>query len=157
MNAVRQIRRLAADWRRQIGVPVHAGPVEDAGRLVALAYPDRVAKKRSAAGSFLLSGGRGAKLDPLDPLSGEVYLAVAEVDGAQADARVFLAAPIAESDLEDLFGDLIETIDAVEWDERSQAVAARRQKRLGALSSPAPAAAPARSAQSRGAERSVPQ
>lgn len=133
MNAVRQIRRLASDWRRQIGVPVHAGPVEDAGRLVALAYPDRVAKKRSAAGSFLLSGGRGAKLDPLDPLSGEAYLAVAEVDGAQADARVFLAAPIAESDLEDLFGDLIETIDAVEWDERSQAVAARRQKRLGAL------------------------
>jgi ATP-dependent helicase HrpB len=133
MNAVRQIRRLASDWRRQIGVPPHAGPVEDAGRLVALAYPDRIAKKRGAAGSFLLSGGHGAKLDPLDPLSAESYLAVAEVDGAQADARVFLAAPIAENDLEELFGDLIETADTVEWDERSQAVAARRQKRLGAL------------------------
>lgn len=133
MNAVRQIRRLASDWRRQIGVPPHAGSVEEAGRLVALAYPDRVAKKRSATGGFLLSGGRGAKLDPLDPLSRETYLAVAEVDGALADARVFLAAPIAENDLEDLFGDLIESIDTVEWDERSQAVAARRQKRLGAL------------------------
>lgn len=133
MNAVRQVRRLASDWRRQIGVPPHAGPVEDAGRLVALAYPDRIAKKRGAVGSFLLSGGRGAKLDPLDPLSAETYLAVAEVDGAQADARVFLAAPIAESDLEELFGGLIETADTVEWDERSQAVAARRQKRLGAL------------------------
>ncbi len=134
MNAVRQIRRLASDWRRQIGVPPHKGSVEDAGQLVALAYPDRVAKKRGgAAGSFLLSGGRGARLDPLDPLSGGTYLAIAEVDGAQADARVFLAAPIAENEIEGVFGDLIETTDTVEWDERSQTVAARRQKRLGAL------------------------
>lgn len=133
MNAVRQIRRLAGDWRRQIGAPPHQGSVDDAGLLVALAYPDRVAKKRGGGGSFLLSNGRGARLDPLDALSREEYLAVAEVDGAQADARVFLAAPIDEATLETQFDAAITSRDAVEWDDRSGAVLARRQRRLGAL------------------------
>lgn len=132
MNAVKQIRKLAGDWRRQIGAPPHQGPVDEVGTLVALAYPDRIAKKRGG-GSFLLSNGRGAKLDPLDALSREEYLAVAEVDGAQADARVFLAAPISEAELEAQFGAAVTTRDAVEWDERSNAVLARRQRRLGAL------------------------
>lgn len=133
MNAVRQIRQLARDWRRQIGAPPHQGPVDDAGLLVALAYPDRVAKKRGGGGSFLLSNGRGAKLDPLDALSREDYLAVAEVDGAQADARIFLAAPVDEATIEAQFGAAIAERDAVEWDDRSSAVLARRQRRLGAL------------------------
>jgi ATP-dependent helicase HrpB len=133
MNAVRQIRQLARDWRRQIGAAPHQGLVDDAGLLVALAYPDRIAKKRGGSGSFLLSNGRGAKLDPLDALSREEYLAVAEVDGAQADARVFLAAPIDEATIETQFGAAIASRDAVEWDDRSGAVLARRQRRLGAL------------------------
>lgn len=134
MNAVRQIRKLAGDWRRQIGAKPHQGSVEEAGVLVALAYPDRVAKKRgAAAGSFLLSNGRGAKLDPLDTLSNAAYLAVAEVDGAQADARIFLASPISEAEIEAHLGEAIETRETVEWDDRSQAVLARQQRRLGAL------------------------
>jgi ATP-dependent helicase HrpB len=133
MNVVRQIRRLAGDWRRQIGAAPHRGPVDDAGLLVALAYPDRVAKKRGGGGSYLLSNGRGARLDPLDALSREDWLAVAEVDGAQADARVFLAAPIDEATIEAEFASTITVRDAVEWDDRSNAVLARRQRRLGAL------------------------
>lgn len=132
MNAVRQIRQLARDWRRQIGAEPHQGPVDEAGALVALAYPDRVAKKRGG-GSFLLSSGRGAKLDPLDALSREEFLAVAEVDGAQADARIFLAAPLDEATIEAEFGAMIAERDMVEWDDRSGAVLARRQRRLGAL------------------------
>lgn len=134
MNAVRQIRKLAEGWRRQIGATPHRGPVDETGLLVALAYPDRVAKARGgAAGSFLLSNGRGARLDPLDALSREPYLAVAEVDSAQADARIFLAAPLGETDIETAFVDSLEIRDAVEWDERSEAVLARRQQRLGAI------------------------
>jgi len=99
---------------------------------VALAYPDRIAKRRSA-GSFLLSGGRGAKLDTLDALSSQNYLAIAEVDSAQADARVFLAAPLTETEIETQLDEAIQSRDVVEWDERSEAVLARRQRRLGAL------------------------
>lgn len=132
MNAVKQIRRLAADWRRQIGAERHTGGTDEAGILVALAYPDRIARQRSA-GSFLLSNGRGARLDPQDVLARESWLAVAEVGGAQADASVFLAAPLTEADLDAQFADRIVERDIVEWDERSQAVLARRQRRLGAL------------------------
>lgn len=132
MNAVRQIRKLASDWRRQIRAEPHQGSVEEAGLLVALAYPDRIAKRRSA-GSFLLSGGRGAKLDALDALSSQDYLAIAEVDGAQADARVFLAAPLIEAEIEGQLREAIQSRDVVEWDDRSEAVLARRQRRLGAL------------------------
>src|SRR3546814_11073173 len=62
MNAVKQIRRLAADWRRQIGAERHGGGTDEAGVLAALAYHDRIARQRSA-GSFLTSTGRGARLD----------------------------------------------------------------------------------------------
>lgn len=133
MNAVRQIRKLSEGWRRQIGATPHRGPAEDLGLLVALAYPDRIAKARGTAGSYLLSGGRGARLDPLDALSREAYLAVAEVDGAQADARIFLAAPLSEAAIESDLAAMIESCDAIEWDGRAQAVLARRQQRIGAV------------------------
>ena len=67
-----------------------------------------------------------------DPLAAEDFLAVAETDG-KAEARIFLAVPIARAEIESIFADRIETIEAVEWDARGEAVAARRQRRLGAL------------------------
>jgi ATP-dependent helicase HrpB len=133
-NALRMVKQLAEDWRRRLKAPKHGGDAEAAGILAALAYPDRVAKKRGqAAGSYVMSGGRGAKLDELDPLCRETYLAIAELDGAQADARVFLAAPVSEAEIEAELGEAITTQESVVWDEREQAVLARRQRRLGAL------------------------
>jgi ATP-dependent helicase HrpB len=66
------------------------------GALLALAYPDRIGRRRvGTANRYLLSGGRGAALPEGDPMSNEEYLVVADLDGAAQDARVFLAAPIA--------------------------------------------------------------
>ncbi len=136
-NALRVVRQLAEDWRRRLKLPRHGGDAEAAGLLVALAYPDRVAKQRGqsagAVGAYVMSGGRGARLDELDPLCREPYLAIAELDGAQADARVFLAAPVREAEIEAELGNAIETRETVLWDEREGAVLARRQRRLGAL------------------------
>ena len=132
--AVAQIRKLAETWRRQDGAAQHAGDAEAAGLLAALAYPDRVAKKRGQQnGGFLMSSGRGARLDELDPLSRETYLVIAELDGGQADARVYLAAPIGEAEIRQALGDAIRTHENVGWDDREKAVLARRQSRLGAL------------------------
>ncbi len=133
-GAVRQIRKLAEDWRRRIDARPHHGDTEATGLLLALAYPDRVAKKRGQqAGSYLMSGGRGARLDELDALCREPYLAIGELDGAQADARVYLAAPLSEAEIEAELGDAIQTTESVVWDDREKAVLARRQRRLGAL------------------------
>ena len=61
--------------------------------LLALAYPERIAKNRGAEGSFLLANGRGANLDRASPLAREPFLAVAEISGTAAQGRIVLAAP----------------------------------------------------------------
>ncbi len=100
---------------------------DDVGRLVALAYPDRVARARGRRGAFVMSGGRGAVLPPGDPLAGEPVLAVAAVDRGAAEARIHLAAAL---DLETV-REMARHVDVVEW--RDGDVAAERQLRYGAV------------------------
>jgi ATP-dependent helicase HrpB len=101
------------------------------GALLALAYPDRIGRRRAGtANRYLLSGGRGAALPDGDPLSNEEFLVVADLDGAAQDARIFLAAPITVAEIEELYGGHIADEEIVEWQE---AVVARRRRRLGAL------------------------
>jgi len=101
--------------------------------LVALAYPDRIAQRRGAGGKYRLSGGGGAFVDVADALAAQEFLAVADLDGAARDARIYLAAAVTRADLEDAFAADIRDADMVEWDSREQIVQARRQRRLGAL------------------------
>jgi ATP-dependent helicase HrpB len=101
------------------------------GALLALAYPDRIGRRRAGtANRYLLSGGRGAALPDGDPLSNEEFLVVADLDGAAQDARIFLAAPITAGEIEELYGERIVDEEVVEW---RDTVVARRRRRLGAL------------------------
>ena len=65
------------------------------GSLLALAYPERIAKNRGAGGAFLLANGRGANIDPASALARAPFLAVAEVAGTAAQGRIVLAAALA--------------------------------------------------------------
>lgn len=131
--AVARLREAARDIARRFGLGPGGRP-EDAGALLALAYPDRVAKRRPGGrGSFLLANGRGAALRESDPLAGTEYLAAAETDDAGREARILAAAPLDEATLEAVLGDRIVWVETVAWDAAEQAVAARRQRRLGAL------------------------
>ncbi|MFZ5465759.1 MAG: ATP-dependent helicase HrpB [Pseudomonadota bacterium] len=108
------------------------------GLLVALAYPERVAQGRQGQpGRFLLVNGRGALLDTADALAHEPWLAIAHLDGhtdgVRRESRVFLAAGLALTDIEEAFAARIEDVEEVAWDGREQAVMARRQRRLGVL------------------------
>jgi ATP-dependent helicase HrpB len=132
-GALERVRAAARDLRRRIGVDKEPSQAEAAGELLALAYPDRVAKRRGGLGRFHMSGGRGAILPESDPLAGVDYLAVAEVDGAEREARIFLAAPIARAEIDRLFFAQISTRDVVEWDSREGTVIARRRTLLGSL------------------------
>ncbi len=139
-----RIRRVAEMWRRQLKPGDGGAGDEAAGRLLALAYPDRVAQRRSdARGSFRLANGRGAWCDEADPLAAAPFLAIADLDGDRQDARIFRAAPLQRADLDALFADRIRTEERVEWDTREQAAKARRRTTLDALVlSEAPLAAP---------------
>ncbi len=104
------------------------------GALLALAYPDRIAKNRGGgAGGFLLANGRGGNVDAASSLSREPFLAVAELTGAAASSRIVLAAPIALSEIEARFGARIEDRKTVTFDNASASLRARRSRRLGAL------------------------
>ena len=126
-DAVRRLaQRLAR--RRPVG-----GPGGDSvGVLLALAFPDRVAQRRSR-GSYRLANGRGAVLDASDALAGAPFLVVAELDDVGDNARIRLAAAITGDELATALGAHIETIESVRLDAASGAVQARRVRRLGAL------------------------
>lgn len=133
-GAVRRVRAAAADLRRRMGVPAaQRNPAAAAGSLLALAYPDRVARRRAAGGRYLLRNGRGARLPDGDALQAEEWLAVGPLGGKQADARIFLAAPLAAAEVTTLFGDDIAGEDSIAWDARRERVVAVYRTRLGAI------------------------
>lgn len=126
--------RLARQWQAGLGVaPRRGGRTDEAGLLLALAYPDRIGLRRGGTGRFLLSGGRGAFLADLQPLSQAPCIVAAELDAGEREARIFLAAPLARADLEGALADRLETREVIRWDAREGAVLARRERRLGAL------------------------
>ena len=133
-NARARIEQAAKDWRRQLDVKAdEAKPRGLAGAIVALAYPDRLAQQRGGIGQYRLASGRGAALAADDPLAREPYLAVATLDAGEKQARIYLAAPISLSEIEEDFADLIEMRESVTWNARSEIVEAKRERRLLAL------------------------
>jgi ATP-dependent helicase HrpB len=134
-GAAERVRQAARLLQRQLGLGEdEAPPPSAAGRVLAQAYPDRIAQRRPGAlGQFHLSNGRGAELPPTDPLCAEEFLAAAELDGERRVSRIFLAAPLSRAEIEEDFAAAIETNETIAWESRDQAVLARRQERLFAL------------------------
>jgi ATP-dependent helicase HrpB len=126
-------RAMAQRWTQTVDGKIDDGE-HSAGALLALAYPDRIAKNRGGGGgAFLLASGRGGAVDPASPLAREPFLAVAELTGAAASARIVLAAPITLAEIEARFARQIEEDETVAFDLTSASLRARRQRRLGAL------------------------
>jgi ATP-dependent helicase HrpB len=102
------------------------------GAMLALAYPDRIARNRGN-GTFRMVNGRGAFLDRDDPMSGEGYIVCCELDDRQGDAKVFLGCPIAESEILALFGDKITERRLCSWDRREDCVRSTVRGELGEM------------------------
>ena len=104
------------------------------GSCVALAFPDRLAKRRGADGADWLSvGGRGFRLDPTSPLAREAWLAVAAVGGIAAGARILTAAPIDQATVERLVADRIAAGTRVTFEPATGGVRASHGRHLGAI------------------------
>jgi ATP-dependent helicase HrpB len=102
------------------------------GALLALAYPDRVAKNRGN-GTFLMVSGRGAALDQSDALAKSPYIVCCELDDRLGDAKVFLASPIDETDVLALFADKVAEEPFCEWDRREERVKCVVRRKVGAM------------------------
>ena len=126
----RDALKLADRWARAAGGGQKMAGRDGAaiGALLAEAFPERVARARGKPGELLLASGRGAYLDPTDPLAREPWLAVAELGGGDARDRIRLAAPVDPASLEHR----IEVEDRLTR-EPSGRMTLRRIRRIGAI------------------------
>lgn len=137
---IERVRRTAQLWRRQLSAP---SVKEDAdkhdrsqaiGMLLALAYPDRIAKRQTGEEArYRLVNGRGAQFTGPNPLAAESFLVVADLDGSTPWARIHLAAPITREEITSLYRDQLVVEEAVNWDRTNGAVRASRREQLGAV------------------------
>ncbi|MCP3731631.1 ATP-dependent helicase HrpB [Sphingomonas sp. MG17] len=135
-------RKLADRWsklaplpaREGLGVGAEQSSAEAVATCIALAFPDRIARRRDDTGeTWASAGGRGFRLDPTSSVARHDWLAVAETQGMAAGARILSAAPIDAATVETLFAHRIETRRTVRFDPATGRVEATRERRLGAI------------------------
>jgi ATP-dependent helicase HrpB len=127
-------RNLAAGWHRRLDFKDGAVDVHDLARALALAFPDRVSRRRDASGETWQSvGGRGFRLDLASSLAGNKWLAIGEVAGHASGARILSAAAISEEAVTELFADEIAVRHDGDFDKANGAVVPIRSRSLGAV------------------------
>ncbi len=127
---------LARRWLALVGGKASNGRPDDAtlARCLMRAFPDRVAKRRDASGAdWISAGGRGFRLDPADPLARAGWLAVGEIQGSAAGARIISAIAVDEADVLAAMADQIGEVRTVRWRKDLAGVEAVRERRLGAI------------------------
>lgn len=130
MEEANRLKRLCVPANSSDREPLDA--LASCGLLLALAYPDRIGRRRDG-GKYLLSGGRGAAFGSDQPLAAEEWIAAADVEDAGAESRIRLAAPLPPKEWLPHFSDSIAEEAVVAWDRGSKAVRARVRRRLGAI------------------------
>ena len=129
-------RRSAHQLKRDLGAAraTATSPAPDPGLLLALAYPDRIGRRRAGGeGRYALANGRGAAFAAPDALARQELIVAVDLDDRERDARILLAAPLERAALLKHFSAQLRTREAVEWNPREQAVLARRTLQLDEL------------------------
>ena len=141
---LQRARRAAKDLLHQVaGASGPTGPTsesgaygaEDAGVVLALAYPDRIGRRRpgGADGRFTLANGRGAHFAEPQGLARQDLIVAVDLDDRERDARILLAAPLSRAEIEEHMSERLRRRESVEWSSRDQAVIARRTVELDAI------------------------
>jgi ATP-dependent helicase HrpB len=102
--------------------------------LLALAFPDRIARMRpDKPGHCLLANGRAAQLDAGHALAKAPWLIVAELSGTASSSRIQSAVALSEAELAITAGERIKSAEEVTFDPAALALRARLVKRLDAI------------------------
>lgn len=131
-GVLERVERLAANWRRHLSVDAdNRMPADtDAGRLLASAYPERLARQNGRQSElFTLTNGRVVRLPPHDPLVHRSWLCAAQVDLGKGEGKIFLAAPLAVEDLAAFASEQ----STVGWDTTAGRVTGAEERRIGSL------------------------
>lgn len=103
--------------------------------LLAQAFADRIARRRSQDGRYQLANGMGAALDADDALGRHEWLMAPLLlqGSASPDARILLALPLDIDALIQRCPALLQQSDTIEWDETQGTLKAWRRLRIGEL------------------------
>jgi ATP-dependent helicase HrpB len=140
-GAVQRVRQLARQYRGYLErATAHA--VEDPrhgrwlGCLLALAYPDRVARQRREGGAeYRLANGRAALFADVDGLMKHEWIVIADLGSRQGqrEERIYLASDFDPGLFDTVLGEQVSTVEALDWDEREGVLRAERQRKVGEL------------------------
>jgi ATP-dependent helicase HrpB len=131
-SVLERIERLAANWRRHLKADtMNTLPSdEEVGKLLAAAYPERVARQNSRQGEYYtLTNGLVVKLPSHDPLKHHAWLCAAEVDAGRGEGKIFKAAPLWEGDLDSF----AKRKDVITWDTSTGRIVGASERRIGSL------------------------
>ena len=136
LSGCARVDQASRQWRRLIGARDEAAAFnpDDAGQLLALAYPDRIAQQRAPNGpAYLLANGRGARLPEWEIRLRQPLLVAATLDAGEGEGLIYLAATLRAEMLSTVMPGHVRSEEEVRWNAEQQIVVARRVERLGAL------------------------
>ena len=111
-----------------------SGSEADPAILAAVAFPDRIGKRRKGKDArYHLSGGKGAIITGEDELGTSEYIVAIDLDGDAREARLRLGISITKAQIETLYGNRMSWHQSCHWSKREARVEALEQRKLGAL------------------------
>ena len=126
-------RQMAARWAKYIGAEGDADAA-DAGAVLALAFPDRVAKRRdSAHQSYVMANGRAVTLDAATALAQSVWIVVADAMGAAEGARMLAGAALTDTQVQEIIARHGRRQNHVAYEAATGRVLAEEREYLGAI------------------------
>lgn len=136
-SACRQVDRAAERLRRQLGAGRAESAVDhaDVARLLATAYPDRIARKRASGGNrYLLANGFGAAIGRRSAVQNREFVVAVEIAGnAAADGTIHGCCSLGIDLIRDIFSGVIARRRSVVWNESEGRVMAAEDEMLGSL------------------------
>lgn len=132
---VRRVLDRATDLARRAGIGFDPDSmnIDRCGAVLAHAYPDRIAVRRSQPGQFQMRSGSAAFTAPTDPLANERFVVAADLDGKRDNARIRMGAALDADELIDALADQIEQREFLLWDKQRNDLVLRRETRLGGM------------------------
>lgn len=130
-----RVRQQATRLRQALDIaPDHTDHSDDLGLMLALCYPERIARRRDPRGErWQLASGTGGRLVVSPSLTREEWIAIADVDGEGRDARIRLAAALSLDAIRQHLPALYQQTTETRWVAYEQAVQSRRITRVGAI------------------------
>ena len=130
---VEQVISTARSLKNSLNIPTKPSAYsltdlqENVGKLLLLAYPDRLAKSRSEnGGRYQLANGKGVQLFDDDPLFGSDWLVISDCNAQKKEGTIFSASAITLDDIHETIGHLVEESDEYRLDDKKQKIIGRR-------------------------------